>query len=93
MRALVEKTAADTAPPDQVAKAVLDALTAKRPKTRYLAGKGAKAIAAIAATLPDRLKDLAVAHEAHLPGAGEVSAVQPAFAAGAMPARGPRRRR
>ena len=54
-------------PPDHVAKAVFDALTAKRPKTRYLAGKGARAIAAIAATLPDHLKDLAVAHEADLP--------------------------
>jgi NAD(P)-dependent dehydrogenase (short-subunit alcohol dehydrogenase family) len=67
VRALVEKTAADTDPPEKVAAAVLDALTAKHPKTRYLAGRGAKAIAAIAKTLPDHLKDLAVAHEADLP--------------------------
>ena len=50
-----------------MARAVVDALTAKKPKTRYLAGKGAKAIAAAAKALPDHLKDLAVSHEAHLP--------------------------
>jgi NAD(P)-dependent dehydrogenase (short-subunit alcohol dehydrogenase family) len=67
VRALVEKTAHDTLPADRVAKVVFDALTAKRPKTRYLAGKGAKPIAAIAATLPDHLKDIVVAREADLP--------------------------
>ena len=63
----MKKTAAEAAPADHVAKAVTAALTAKRPKTRYLAGKGAKAIAVAAKTLPDRLKDLVVAREAHLP--------------------------
>jgi NAD(P)-dependent dehydrogenase (short-subunit alcohol dehydrogenase family) len=67
VRKLVEKTAADTAPADDVAKAVEHALSAKKPKTRYLAGKGAKAIAVAARTLPDHLKDLVVAHEADLP--------------------------
>lgn len=67
VRALVEKTADDAAPADDVAKAVVNALTAKRPKARYLAGKGAKAIAVLAKTLPSHLKDLAVSHEAHLP--------------------------
>ena len=65
--ALVKKTAADADPADHVAQAVADALTAKKPKTRYLAGKGARAVGLIARTLPDRLKDLAVAHEAGLP--------------------------
>ncbi len=65
---LVKKTAEDADPADHVAKAVADALTAKKPKTRYLAGKDAKAVGLIARTLPDRLKDLAVAHEAGLPG-------------------------
>jgi len=69
VRKLVEKTAADTAPADHVAKAVAHALIAKKPKTRYLAGKGAKAIAVAAKTLPDHLKDLVVAHEADLPAA------------------------
>ena len=57
----MKKTAAQAAPADDVAKAVTAALTAKRPKTRYLAGKGAKAVAVVARALPDRLKDLAVA--------------------------------
>jgi NAD(P)-dependent dehydrogenase (short-subunit alcohol dehydrogenase family) len=67
VRALVEKTATDAAPADDIAKAVVDALTAKRPKTRYLAGKGAKAVATMARTLSDHMKDRAVARVAHLP--------------------------
>jgi NAD(P)-dependent dehydrogenase (short-subunit alcohol dehydrogenase family) len=67
VRALVQKTADEAAPADRVAKAVANALTAKKPKTRYLAGKDARAIALMAKTLPDHLKDLAVAHEAKLP--------------------------
>ena len=67
VRALVEKTADEAAPADHVAKAVAKALTAKRPKTRYLAGKDARAIALMAKSLPDHLKDMAVAHEANLP--------------------------
>ena len=67
VRALVEKTADEAASPDRVAKAVANALTAKRPKTRYLAGKDARAVAVMAKTLPDHLKDIAVAHEANLP--------------------------
>ena len=67
VRALVEKTAAEALPPDKVAKAVEKALTAKKPKTRYLAGKDARAVAVMARTLPDHLKDIAVSHEANLP--------------------------
>lgn len=67
VRHLVEKTAADAAPASHVAKAVADALTSHKPKTRYLAGKGAYPVAAAARMLPDRLKDLVVAHEADLP--------------------------
>ena len=40
----------------------------KHPKTRYLAGKDARAVALMAKALPDHLKDLAVAYEANLPG-------------------------
>jgi NAD(P)-dependent dehydrogenase (short-subunit alcohol dehydrogenase family) len=64
---LVKKTGEEADPADHVAIAVSDALTAKKPKTRYLAGKGAKAVGVIARALPDHLKDLAVAHEAGLP--------------------------
>jgi NAD(P)-dependent dehydrogenase (short-subunit alcohol dehydrogenase family) len=69
VRTLLQRVADETAPADHVAKAVTDALTARRPKTRYLAGKGAKALAVAAKALPDHLKDLAVVHGAHLPDA------------------------
>ena len=67
IRALVEKTAADAAPADDLAKAVAKALTAKKPKSRYLAGHGAKAAVALARTASDGIKDRAVVREAHLP--------------------------
>jgi len=44
-------------PPDAVAKVVQHALTAKRPKTRYLVGTDARIQAAAATVLPDRLRD------------------------------------
>ena len=44
-------------PPDQVAKAVEHALTARRPKTRYLVGRDAKLRAAMRRFLPDRFLD------------------------------------
>jgi NAD(P)-dependent dehydrogenase (short-subunit alcohol dehydrogenase family) len=67
VRQLVEKTAADAANPVVVARAVAHALTSDKPKTRYLAGKGAKETAALARTAPDHLKDRAVAKEVGLP--------------------------
>ena len=67
VRALVQKTADEAAPADKVAQAIVKAMTAKKPKTRYLAGKDARAVALMAKSLPDHLKDLAVAHEANLP--------------------------
>ena len=39
----------------------------KHPKTRYLAGHQAKTLAAVARTLPDKVKDRLVEREAHLP--------------------------
>lgn len=68
--ALVEKTAEDADPADHVALAVFDALTSRKPKTRYLAGKDAKAVGALARALPDHLKDRLVAREADLPEPG-----------------------
>ena len=67
VRRLVEATAADAAPVDDLAKTVARALTAKKPKTRYLAGHGAGAAVAFARMATDAIKDRAVAHEAHLP--------------------------
>ncbi len=67
IRRLVEKTAADAAPVEDLSNTVAKALTAKKPKSRYLAGHGAEAAVAFARTATDRMKDRAVAHEARLP--------------------------
>ncbi len=67
IRRTVEKTAADAAPAVDLAKAIAEALTADKPKARYLAGKGAKAAAALARTPSDRVKDLAIARDVGLP--------------------------
>jgi NAD(P)-dependent dehydrogenase (short-subunit alcohol dehydrogenase family) len=48
-------------PPDEVAKAVEHALTARRPKTRYLIGRDAKLRAAMRRFLPDRFLDRGIA--------------------------------
>jgi NAD(P)-dependent dehydrogenase (short-subunit alcohol dehydrogenase family) len=45
------------ASPDLVAAAIEHALTAKRPKTRYLVGSDAKLIARVVRHLPDRTRD------------------------------------
>ena len=67
VRKLVVKTASDTAPALTLARAVADALTSDKPKTRYVAGKGAKAAVTLARTTTDHLKDIAIAKEVGLP--------------------------
>ena len=59
--ALAEKTGAAGVPPEDVAKAVMHALTADRPKTRYVVGRDAKAQLAMKAVLPDRALDRLIA--------------------------------
>jgi len=44
-------------PPEEVAKVIGQALTARKPKTRYLVGRDAKIRAAMAKRLPDRVMD------------------------------------
>ena len=66
VRKSTEKAAADADPPLVIAKAIADALISDKPKTKYLAGHGGREIAAVAA-LPDRERDLALAHELALP--------------------------
>jgi len=51
------QTAERGAPPEKVAKVVVHALTAKRPRTRYLVGADARAMATLTRLLPDRLLD------------------------------------
>jgi NAD(P)-dependent dehydrogenase (short-subunit alcohol dehydrogenase family) len=66
VRKSTETAAADADPALVIAKAIHHALTSDKPKTRYLAGHGGKAIAA-AAALPDRARDRALARELGLP--------------------------
>src|SRR5262245_3011724 len=69
VRKAVEKAEADADPPLVIAKAVHHALTSSRPKTRYLVGHGGKQTA-VAAALPDRARDRALARELGLPAPG-----------------------
>lgn len=55
------KNARDGVPPKEVAEAVAHALTASKPKTRYLVGRDAKVRAKVAAVMPDRAMDAAIA--------------------------------
>ena len=66
VRKATEKAAADADPPLVIAKAIADALTSDKPKTRYLAGHGGKEVAVVAA-LPDEARDRALASELGLP--------------------------
>lgn len=50
-------------PPDDVADAVEHALTASKPKTRYVIGRQAKIRAAVARYLPDRFLDRGIARQ------------------------------
>jgi|SRR5579859_5215923 len=56
-RRFLEKSAATAVAPDKVNEAVLHAITATTPHTRYLVGSDAKAFAFIASLLPDRMLD------------------------------------
>jgi NAD(P)-dependent dehydrogenase (short-subunit alcohol dehydrogenase family) len=53
--------------PVDVARAVEHALTASRPRTRYVVGREAKIRAAMALFVPDRVRDNLVAKSMHLP--------------------------
>jgi len=66
IRKAMEKAEADAEPPSVVARAVAHALTADKPKTRYLVGHGGKQTA-VAAALPDRARDRALVRELGLP--------------------------
>lgn len=61
MMRVSRQTAARAAAPSKVARAVEHALTARRPRTRYLVGADARGQAALRALLPDRALDALVA--------------------------------
>jgi NAD(P)-dependent dehydrogenase (short-subunit alcohol dehydrogenase family) len=56
-----EKNRTEGVPPQEVAEAVAHALTAEKPKTRYLVGRDAKMRAPMGKILPDRVMDAAIA--------------------------------
>jgi NAD(P)-dependent dehydrogenase (short-subunit alcohol dehydrogenase family) len=56
-RTMAERAAATGSPPEKVARVVEEALTARRPRTRYPVGWDGKIIARVIARLPDRLRD------------------------------------
>ena len=57
---LSRKNATDGVPPQEVADAVAHAITADKPKTRYLVGRDAKMRGPMAKVLPDRVMDAAI---------------------------------
>jgi len=67
IRESVGQAAARAISVDAVVEAVLHALTAKRPKTRYLVGRDAKLRAVMVKWLPDRLQDWILKKALNLP--------------------------
>jgi len=61
IRKAAQASARDGLPPSAVAEVVGEAMTADRPKTRYLVGREAKIRALLADVLPDRVFDAMVA--------------------------------
>jgi NAD(P)-dependent dehydrogenase (short-subunit alcohol dehydrogenase family) len=59
-RGFVAEGAAKGVAPDKVAAAIEHALTAKRPKARYLVGPDAKLSGHVVSRLPDRVRDIAL---------------------------------
>jgi NAD(P)-dependent dehydrogenase (short-subunit alcohol dehydrogenase family) len=66
LRTLTEKTASSAIPPENVAKVVEHALSARRPRTRYLVGTDAR-VQAVVRRVPDRARDAMVARMIGLP--------------------------
>jgi NAD(P)-dependent dehydrogenase (short-subunit alcohol dehydrogenase family) len=60
-REVIKRTAARGIPPEKVAATIERALTARRPRTRYLVGADARGQALAVRLLPDRLSDWLIA--------------------------------
>lgn len=63
VREAVAKTRKGACSPDLVAKAVAEALTSERPRTRYVVGPGMRVQALFARFAPDRLRDTLIMRE------------------------------
>ena len=67
LRKAAGESARSAIPPSAVAKAVVHALTADNPKTRYLVGRDARIRAAMSTVLPDRMVDWLVSQRMGMP--------------------------
>jgi NAD(P)-dependent dehydrogenase (short-subunit alcohol dehydrogenase family) len=72
VREAVQEAAQRAIPVDAVVQAVLHALTASRPKTRYLVGTDAKLRAFMNKWLPDRMQDWILKKVLKLPGRAQI---------------------
>jgi NAD(P)-dependent dehydrogenase (short-subunit alcohol dehydrogenase family) len=72
VREVVQEAAQRAIPVDAVVQAVLHALTAPRPKTRYLVGTDAKLRAFMNKWLPDRMQDWILKKVLKLPGRAQI---------------------
>ena len=68
MRAAAKEFEEAGIPPDEVAKFVDHALTANKPKTRYVVGRDAQIQRVIAKVVPDRIRDGLAQRQLKLPG-------------------------
>ena len=62
-----ESTGRRSSPPELIAKTIGKAVTARRPKTRYAAGYGAKPMLFLHGVLPDRAFDAFIRRAARMP--------------------------
>ena len=63
IRKSAQRTGAHGTPPAAVADVVAHALTAARPRTRYVVGERANLVTRLVARMPDRLRDRLVARQ------------------------------
>jgi NAD(P)-dependent dehydrogenase (short-subunit alcohol dehydrogenase family) len=62
-----ESTARRSSPPELIARTIGAAVTARRPRTRYAVGYGAKPMILLHAALPDRAFDYVIRRAVHMP--------------------------
>lgn len=67
LRASSQPGASLTSPPSVIAKAITRACTARRPKTRYVVGAGARPLIALSRLLPDRTFDAVMRRVTNMP--------------------------
>ncbi len=77
-RVIAKRESERGVPPEQVAVAVEHALTAARPRTRYVVGREAKIALTLKRWLPDRVMDRLILRQGGLPTSADATASSPA---------------